>query len=458
MSGEDQRSKTLFSWLFERVDIASLVVFRVVYGAAMLGIAAMFFVHDRIQKDFVEPVHFFSYPGLAWLKPLAGSGMHWLFGGLIVLSILVIVGACYRLAALLLCLGWTYVFLTDQALYQHQYYLFALLGLLMVCMPANRAFSIDVWLRPTRQIDTVPFWPVWLIRAQLDIVLLYNGLARINADWLSGGPVALQLAPHTEMPVIGGLVTDLWLIRAFTYGFIVLDLFLAPLLMWRRTRGIAYFLAVAYHLVIASFFNAGVYPWFMIGALTIFFCPSWPRRSLSLAEVEATQAEKSATGKQRLAVALIGLYVLVQLLVPLRQFLYEGNVSWHRQGERFSWRMRLDHRRLHRPQFTVSVLGHSTRDTASVDSILSRRQYLLMCSHPDLIQRMCHLLREQYGEERGITEVEVRAYTSVSLNGRPPQQLIDPTIDLTSEPLNQRERTWIRPLDYEARSPLAEAR
>ncbi len=59
--------------LFAPVDIASLVAFRVAFGAVMLVAVARYFAHDWIGQFFVAPRVFFPYPGLEWIVPLPGQ-------------------------------------------------------------------------------------------------------------------------------------------------------------------------------------------------------------------------------------------------------------------------------------------------------------------------------------------------------------------------------------------------
>jgi vitamin K-dependent gamma-carboxylase len=55
-----------------------------------------------------------------------------------------------------------------------------------------------------------------------------------------------------------------------------------------------------------------------------------------------------------------------------------------------------------------------------------------------------HLANEKRRE--GYDNVEVRAHVMASLNGRKPQLLIDPTIDLAKERISALPTHWIMPL------------
>lgn len=68
-----------------------------------------------------------------------------------------------------------------------------------------------------------------------------------------------------------------------------------------------------------------------------------------------------------------------------------------------------------------------------------------MATHPDMILQFSHYLAA-VSLNAGHDRVQVRGDVHVSLNGRRPQRLIDPTVDLASEPRTLRPAAWILPL------------
>jgi len=62
---------------------------------------------------YIAPKFFFSYPGFDWIVRLPGWGIYGLYSLLGCLSLLMAVGIFPRIAAALLCLGYSYVFLLD---------------------------------------------------------------------------------------------------------------------------------------------------------------------------------------------------------------------------------------------------------------------------------------------------------------------------------------------------------
>ena len=90
-------------------------------------------------------------------------------------------------------------------------------------------------------------------------------------------------------------------------------------------------------------------------------------------------------------------------------------------------------------------LPHRSRDLhVPPTRYLTDHQAREMSGQPDLILQLAHHIGQQY-REQGHQDVEVRVDALVSLNGRPPARLIDPTIDLLRVQDSLRPATWILP-------------
>src|SRR6185503_2026118 len=275
--------------------------------------------------------------------------------------------------------------------------LISLVSLLMVFIPAHHAFSLDARWGFTRPSDTAPAWALWLLRAQVGLVYLFGGVAKLNSDWLQGEPVRGWLAPHAGLPVVGPWMGQEWLVWVFAYGGLFFDLAVTPALLWRRTRPWAFAAAVLFHLTNSVVFRIGIFPWFMIAATSLFFAPDWPRRWLrtprqSTAGVARGGGEKPRSWTvSRKVLALLGTYLAVQSLVPLRHFLYQGNVNWTEEGHRFSWRMKLRDK-VGEARFFVTA--KDTGDTRAADPTryLTAAQLDEMSTRPDMILQFAHHL------------------------------------------------------------------
>jgi vitamin K-dependent gamma-carboxylase len=144
-----------------------------------------------------------------------------------------------------------------------------------------------------------------------------------------------------------------------------------------------------------------------------------------------------------LGVLAAGLYLASQIVIPLRTHLYGGNVLWHEQGMRFSWRVMARSK-----NGSVTFL---VRDPASGRTwTLYPKRYLTpvqereMAAQPDLILQLAHHIARDFAA-RGYPNVEVRADAHASLNGRPAARLLDPDIDLARERDGLGPKPWITP-------------
>jgi len=446
------------------VEGAGLAFFRIAFGLLLLIDVSRFLVNGWVIHDFVTPPFHFTYYGFSWVKPLPAVGMLALFVGLAACAVLIAVGLRYRLACSLFCLGFTYAFLLERSLYLNHFYLICLLTGLMAFVPANRAFSLDAWLRPSRATDSVPAWSIWLLRFQIAIPYFYGGLAKLNGDWIYGQPLQMWMGRMQGLRSIIPAFGEPWLAMLFSYGGLLLDLFVVPLLLWKPTRPYAFVAAVCFHLMNALMWEIGIFPWFMIAATTLFLTPDWPRRSLGwliptvrkeLQTESDTVADSShLSPRGKLLATLFLLFAAFQLLFPLRHLLYPGHVDWTEEGSQFAWRMMLNDKTAAIQFFAVDPTS-GQRSGIDIRPYLTNRQLNKMSHDPAMIRDFAEFLAQQYRRETG-KRYEVHALAYCTLNGRLPQLLVDPRVDLSAQPQSWTHAPWIVPLEQPMRERALE--
>ncbi|REJ86881.1 MAG: vitamin K-dependent gamma-carboxylase [Planctomycetota bacterium] len=437
--------------LAQPVDVAAIAVFRIVFGLVLLWEVVRFFSYGWIRSYYIDPPVHFTYPGFAWVQPLPGEWMYGFFAVMGLLALCVMVGFAYRLSMPLLTFGFWYWFLLEKARYQNHFYLIGLLALILCCIPAHAAFSFDSWKKPETRRSTVPAWMLWLLRFQIAIPFVYGGIAKITPDWLRGEPMRIWLEEQAGLPVIGPWFTEEWVVYFFSYGGLIFDLVIIPLLIWRRTRVCAYCLALAFNLTNSQLFHIGIFPWFLIGATTIYFEPDWPRRVIRKLRggIESANSIAPQTGgRPRLSRGLCGaliVYAALQCAIPFHHYLYPGPSVWSYEGEYFVWHMRLATK--------ISGIRFHVTDPQTVQSVVHDPNELLplwqadlMSVNPEMIRQYAHFLAERSSGQSG-KRVEVRAEVLNSLNGREPQPLIDRQVDLAAIPFSIRPADWIVPLE-----------
>ncbi len=442
--------------LFAPISIAPLVYFRILFGAIMLWEVSRYYSHDWIERYFIDPDFYFTFYGFPWIQPWPDNLMYVHFLALGILAVFIILGLWYRVSATLFFLGFTYVFLLDQANYLNHFYLISWVSFLMIFVPAHRAASLDVVRRPDLRVATTPAWPLWLLRAMVGIAYFFGGVAKINGDWLHGEPMRMWLASRTDFPLIGSYFTEPWAAYFFSYSGLMFDLLVVPLLLWRRTRVLAVVILLSFHLMNVELFQIGIFPWFMLFATPIFFNP---KRVLPILRFEKLFAEPVHTKAalttpdrhKPVVMALIGLFVAFHVFMPFRHHLYPGNVNWTEEGHNFSWHMKL---RSKRGTLKLIATDTDTGETWTIDQedYLSSRQRSKMEGRPDMIVLFVHYLEEELRKE-GHRNVEIRAEANISLNGRERQRLIDPTVDLTTVKRSLKPYPWILPLETPLRTP-----
>jgi hypothetical protein len=237
--------------------------------------------------------------------------------------------------------------------------------------------------------------------------------------WLPDAPRIALLGPFFDEP---------WMAYLWSYAGIFFDLSIVPLLLYRPTRDFAFvaffmFFGIAYLVLGVGFFAT-----MGILSATLFYGPSWPRQALGLPP--ARDPAQVATNNPRIqwlgSILIVG-YLLLQLLLPMRHWFYAGDASWTEEGHRFAWRMMLRDKRAEvrfrlTDPVTGGVIGPNPRQR------LTERQIWEMARCPDLIRQYARYLSDEYGG------AEVRVESSVSLNGRRRQAMVDPTLNLAAEP------------------------
>lgn len=476
-------SPRLLRALAAPVDASWLVAFRVVYGVAMAVSMLRFIAYGWVDRFFVTPRFHFKYWGFEWVEALPGPHMHILFWVLAGLALAVAAGALFRVAAVGFAAGLTYVQLIDVSTYLNHYYLAALLAWLLAASPANHANSLDAWflrrrrggphgssrsaVGPLAPAPTLPAAWLYLFRFQVGVVYLFAGLAKAQSDWLlHGQPLGIWLGAKTDLPVIGPLLTLEGVPLLMSWCGFLFDTTIVVWLLLPKTRPWAYAIVILFHVMTRLLFPIGMFPIIMALSALVFFDPDWPRQLLLRARAlrarwgargsrlvgesgQRTPTNAPATAPRRgsrlspLGLTLAATYCIAQVALPLRFLGYGGNVLWHEQGMRFSWRVMV---RAKGGSTTFVVEQPSTGRSWHVNPglYLTGMQQSEMSSQPDLILQLASHIRDDMAR-RGLGRVVVRAESHASLNGRRSARLIDPSIDLGAITDGLGRAEWVLP-------------
>lgn len=432
-------------------SILPLVIFRIAFGLLMFVSTVRFVTNGWIEEFYLQPDFHFTYYGFGWVKPLPGGWLYVIYGAIALFSLCIATGWFYRPSIIAFFLLFTYTELLDKTYYLNHYYFISVLSFLLIFLPLHRSFSLDSLRRPGLKSATVPAWTIGAIRLQVGLVYFFAGVAKLNSDWLFRAmPLKIWLAGRTDTPLIGWLFDTEALPFLMSWGGAIYDLTIVFFLLYRPTRPLAYLAVIGFHLMTGLLFNIGMFPYIMIACTLIFFSAEdfrsveriaysvlkWPPR------YAIRNPDERPTSSHPAFLTLLTLFFTLQLLLPLRHWLYPGDVLWTEEGYRFAWKVMLAEKTGH-VIFTVTDPATGRRWRVAPDDYLTDQQEKQMSFQPDMILEFAHYLERRLITE-GLANVEIRAEAYVSLNGRSSRLLLDPTVDLTKQAQTLEHKGWIK--------------
>lgn len=454
---------------FRHVSGSWLVFFRILFGLVMVWFGISSLVGGYVDHFFVSPRYHFTYDGFSWVRPISWPShgrhdflqpVHLEFVALTCCAVGITCGLFYRFCSCVFAAVFLHVFLIDKCFYQNHYYLVAILSVLMPCLPANRRFAADCLINPRIRSSTVPQWSLWLVRFTIGLPYFFGGIAKINSDWLHGQPMGLGLLQRSLVSPIGGAwMREEWFALFISWTGLFFDLMIVPALLWRKSTRLAFSACLGFHLFNCLIWPIGIFPWLMMAATTVFFRPNWFEKALFFVSgpvrkrgcPEDVLPFHSLSIRRKAGLVFLSIFVAWQSIYPLRPFFCGQNASWDEYAHYFSWHMLL---RGKETALRIFVTDPKTGSSGTVDlrRFLTWHQLRIVGRDPRLILQLCHFVADDM-RDRGIENPEVRAMALVSMNGRKPQLIVDPAVDLAAERRSMAFPNWIMPLTEPLCSP-----
>lgn len=433
----------LKSLTIDPIPSEPLAVVRIIFGLLMLASVLRIYILGWIEPLYIQPRFFFKYYGFEWVQSL-GELTYPAFFLLAVLSLFIALGLFYRISIIAYFLIFTYIEFIDKTLYLNHYYFVSLFAFILIFTPAGKIFSLDNYIFKKKSYTDVQAWTINILKFQLCVVYFYAGLAKLNYDWLFNAmPLKLWLPANSHIPIVGTLLNKEITAYIFSWFGAIYDLTIWYFLLNKLTRPIAYVFVIIFHLSTAVLFNIGMFPYIMTFITLIFFSSEFHRSIINLInpKVINTTYGYRMPKTNRLIGLIMTVFVLFQLIWPLRSLQYPGNLFWHEQGYRFSWRVML----MEKAGYCIFKVNEasSNREVEVVPSdYLSPKQCKQMASQPDMILQFAHFIKSEF-EKKGWIEPEVRVNSRVTLNGKAGKSIIDPQIDLTKLKDGFSKKEWI---------------
>lgn len=428
----------------ELVGIAPLITFRILFGGVMLASIIRFAWNGWIRSQYIDPSHFFPYYGFEWVTPFGATGMYLVFTLMGLAALGVMLGAFYRLSAVMFFLAFTYVELLDKTNYLNHYYFVSIIAFLMILMPAHRRFSIDCLRNAATASATVPRWTIDAIKLQLGLVYFFAGIAKIHPDWLlEAMPLKIWLPPHADLPVIGPLMKQVWVAYVFSWFGLLYDLTIPFVLLRKKWRPLGYAAVIGFHVMTYALFQIGMFPFIMVLATLIFFSEDFHERLLRMAGSVPFKHSKHVRIPKtpQWITTLLIVHFVIQIILPFRHLAYPGDLFWSEEGYRFSWRVMLMEKAGY-AQF--SIVDEFTGKEQLVDNCayLTPNQEKMMSMQPDMLVQFAKIIRDDY-EKKGYDHFRVKADVHVSLNGQRSQPYVMENVDLSKQDYGFGHYDWL---------------
>ncbi len=416
-------------FLFKQIDNTGLVLFRAIFGLLISIEAFGAIATGWVRRVLVEPDFTFNFIGFDFLQKLQGNTMYFYFVLMGIFGLMVMLGYKYRYSMFFYALMWSGVYFMQKTSYNNHYYLMMLLCWMMVFLPANRWFSLDAKNNPSFKSPAMSQWCTWVVILQVAIVFIYGSVAKWYPDWLDATAPGLFMKAKKNYWLIGELLQQSWAHYTIAYFGIFFDLLIIPMLLWKRTRLLGFYLSLFFHLFNSIVFQVGIFPYMSISFALFFFTSETLQKRFLPKKILYTKNEVMVPSYKNILIGIFSVFFIFQIAMPLRHWLIKDDVLWTEEGHRLSWRMML---RSKSGTLSVTIEDKETRKRTNYNyrELLSKKQARTIKTHPDLLWQLAQKIKS-LEKEKG-KDIAVYMKGKVSVNGGPYFPFIDPEIDMTA--------------------------
>lgn len=408
------------------IDNIQLILFRILFGALLAWHCTDAMMTTWLDFVFIQPKFTFSHIGMEWLQPLAGNGMYYYYAVMAVCGVLVSIGLFYRYSLGVFTILFAGAYYMQKTTYNNHHYLMLLLCVIMLFLPANTSYAVDVKLNRSKRQDLMPAWCRFVLIFQISIVYFFATVAKLYPDWLDGTFIRILLS-RFKMPILKEIFSYDWFIYSITYGGLFFDFLIIPLLLYRKTRKYAFVAAIFFHMFNKALLAIGVFPFLALAFSVLFFPPEFFRKYFHKSNPVFQSVIPDSRNSKKILILFFLPFFIIQLALPLRHWFIKGDVLWTEEGHRLSWRMML-RSRVGETNFLIVNNATNSKEFYDLDTLLTKSQIKQMRTMPDMIWQTAQIIKEQYNR-KGI-EISIYVDSKVSINNKPKLPLIDPNVDL----------------------------
>ena len=404
-----------------------------------------FWYKGWIESIYINPLFHFKYYGFEWVSSL-GTFTYFLFFTCLISAVMISIGYKYKFSTIIFFLSFTYMELIDKTTYLNHYYFISLVSFILIFLPANCRFSIDN-IKKGISFTKIPKWNIDIIKIMIVIVYFYAGIAKINSDWLiEAMPLALWLPQKYDLPIIGSIISQKWVAYLMSWCGMLFDVLIGFFLLSKSFRNYAYIFVLVFHSLTAILFpSIGMFPYIMMTLTIIFLNPKLHKNIIKKINIlfnnQILIKPYYSSKYNNLIIPILSVFLVIQILLPLRHLLYDSKLFWSEEGYRFSWRVMLVEK-TGQTVFTVEDLKSYKRIVVDNQNFLTPFQEKKMSHTPDMILEYAHFLGDYY-KNLGFIQPKVTADSFSTLNGRVSKRFVKKDLNLLKIKDGFKKNNWI---------------
>ena len=419
--------------IFQPIDNSPLIIFRIFFGFLLAAETFGAIITGWVKNNFITPKFTFSHIGMEWLQPLPGYGMYFYFAAMGFLGILVMIGWKYKWSLSAFTILWTLTYWMQKTSYNNHYYMLILVCLIMIFLPAERYASVDAKKNPEIKSISMPIWCSWVMILQISIVYFFATVSKFYPDWLDGTFTKHLLENKTSIAFVQNIFNQKWFYLFIAYSGIAFDMLIIPMLLWKKTRTLAFVASLTFHLFNAFTLQIGIFPFFAL-SFAVFFYPPEKIRQLFFSKKPKFELQNAPVYENKSLLLYFFLpYFIIQLILPVRHWFIKGDVLWTEEGHRLGWRMMLRSRSGY-SNFMIYDKKTKQRIFYDLNSKLTPKQINMVSEKPDAIWQMAQRIKEEYATQG--KDVSIYVDCAVSINRKPYVKFIDEKTDMAEAKWN----------------------
>lgn len=254
-------------------------------GFARVALATLLLMNTQRLADELDRngyfAHYFFMPVVpeSWVPSASTYAL--LLGLKAAGALLALIGVVPRAGLFSAAAIGLYLLACDRLQYHNNRYSTHLIALLIALTPCHQSFNLWqlIWRRAREARG--PYWAVRLAQLQVSLIYLASGVGKLfDADWRGGQVMHLRFlsASRRASGVIAELLASPLFGSLASKAAIATEIFVAIGLWLPRTRPLAFFMGIVFHLGIQASARVDLFSWLMLSSYMLFVTPELRER------------------------------------------------------------------------------------------------------------------------------------------------------------------------------------